>query len=257
MTLNYPKKSNGMYIIRKDQFDDIATAVLSEYAPQNLQRPMPLDIDYFISDCLYITQIYRYLSYNAAVLGMMAFGDVEVPCLDSMFNPGKLAVAEGTMLVDSSLMGHESLPRNRFTKAHEVSHWILHRCYHSPDHKDYDLRTAKTRYIACRKDAIERPRYGSYKVWTENDWEEWQADRLGASLLMPRDTFTEAAHDAFRHNDVRHGYLVKGQNMASYIGAVEEISGKFVVSKKAAEIRLQQLGMLFDSESEVYNRYYR
>ena len=255
MTLNYPKKQNGMYLLRSSDFDNIATDFLKEYAPQNLQRPMPLDIDYIITDCLYITVMYRHLTYEGTVLGMVAFGDVEVPCLDDMYRPDTLEIDEGTMIVDASLVGWNNLPRNRFTKAHEGSHWILHRSYHSPTHQNYDLRTARNNYIACRSANIEKFSYGN-RERTETEWEEWQADRLAASLLMPRDTFKEAARDAFRHNDINRGFLVKDQRVHDSINAVEEIADRFMVSKAATQIRLREMGMLYMSESEAYGHYY-
>ena len=46
MRLDYPMKQNGMYILKKADFDDIGEMVLSEYMPNVLDYPKSVDIDY-------------------------------------------------------------------------------------------------------------------------------------------------------------------------------------------------------------------
>lgn len=41
MQLNYPMKKNGMYLLKKTDFDDIATQVLTEYMPSVFHYPKP------------------------------------------------------------------------------------------------------------------------------------------------------------------------------------------------------------------------
>lgn len=252
MRLNYPMKSNGMYILRAEDFDDIARLFLSEYAPAVLQTPQPLDIDYIINDCLFLEVRMVYLAFNGQILGLMAFGDADVNCLNRLYQPQIVRVSEATMLLDYSLTGRDRLPRLRYTKMHETSHWICHRTYHSDCNQVYDCRTNK-QYIACRTENVERyaSNRGSRALVTDSDWEEWQADRLAAALLMPRDIFIEASKRVFRQNDIRRGYLLKGHDVSKSIDAVEEIAEIFKVSKKATQIRLQQVGLLFTCENEL------
>ena len=135
MKLNYTMKSNGMYILSVRDFDDIATLVLTEYQPNALEWPQPVNIDYLATECLYLDIKHEHISINGSILGMIAFSDTEIPGLDILYRPTVFQLSEGTMLIDSSLIGYEQRPRARFTKAHEVGHWICHRSYHSPDNR--------------------------------------------------------------------------------------------------------------------------
>ena len=86
-------------------------------------------------------------------------------------------------------MGRSNFCRYRFTLAHEVSHWLIHRPFHSPTNKQYECRTVNQSYIACRSADIENKKHiNKY----DTDWQEWQADSLASALLMPQNTFTDA-----------------------------------------------------------------
>lgn len=246
MNLNYTMKANGMYILSAKDFEDIATRVLTEYMPMALEWPQPVNIDYIAKECLFLDIQHGYISGNGAVLGLIAFTPIEIPGLDMMFRPTKYRLKEGTMMIDCSLSGYENRPRERFTKAHECGHWICHRGYHDPENKPYEFRRAgQSSYVACRKDNIERYKYKEYK--TDSDWEEWQADRFAAAVLMPVQTFVPYAKQAIRSAGVTRGYLVSNQNRAQANEAIEEIAERFAVSKRATQIRMQQLGLIIDN----------
>jgi len=238
MELRYPHKDNGMFILNRNQIDDIATMVHKEYMPHVLEHAQPVDIDAFAVDGLFLDVQNKTLGYTGGVLGVTAFGDEIIPCLDDMYRPSEMKVSEGMVLIHTWLAGYANRARRRFTLAHECSHWILHRTYHSPDNKQYTFRTQKPLLIACRSDNIEKKRHD---LKTDEDWEEWQADTLAASLLMPLVPFQWAADRLIRNYGKR--YLSDKVNR-EYIEIVEEIADTFRVSKTAAEIRLKQLGFI-------------
>ncbi len=164
MQLNYPKKKNGMYLLKKSDIDPIAEMVLKEYAP------------------------------DGSVLGMIAFSDTEYNAYG--YGPdGVIELEEGNMLIDFSLCGKDCRARRRYTQAHELSHWICHRSYHSPDNRCYEFR--KNSFIACRTENIESYRRNDFSQRTDSDWEEWQADSLAAALLMPKVTFIQEVETVF------------------------------------------------------------
>ena len=99
------------------------------------------------------------------------------------------------MLIDFSLCGKDCRARRRYTQAHELSHWICHRSYHSPDNRCYEFR--KNSFIACRTENIESYRRNDFSQRTDSDWEEWQADSLAAALLMPKVTFIQEVETVF------------------------------------------------------------
>ena len=103
MELNYPLKSNGMYILNKTQIDDIAAKIHKEHMPHVLESTLPVDIDAFATDSLFLDVQSKTLGYTDSVLGVTAFGDEVVPCLDDMYRPTKMKVSEGMVLIHSSL----------------------------------------------------------------------------------------------------------------------------------------------------------
>jgi Zn-dependent peptidase ImmA (M78 family) len=219
--------------------DDIATMVLQEYMPEVLVYPQPVDIDALVEEHLFLTVKNKALGYNDAVLGVTAFEDVkDVPCLDEMYQPTTIDLEAGTVLIHSCLLGSKNKPRRRFTVAHEGSHWILHRSYHSPLNQKFTFRTQRSPYIACRSANIEKTHY---ELKTDDDWEEWQADSLASALLMPLNQFHLVAHSVIGKFGKRY---LSDKVIRNYIECVEEIADTFVVSRKATEIRLKQLGYI-------------
>jgi len=234
MKLRYPRKSNGMYILKKDDMDDIATMLLAEYAPAALERPQAVNIDAVAEDGLHLTVENRILGFTDAVLGLTAFADIQgIPCLDDMYRPLKVDVRESTVLIHSSIQGDK--PRRRFTLAHECSHWILHRSFYSDGNQEYAFRMP---YIACRAASIGR-RYHAPK--TDEEWGEWQADVLAGAILMPFRPFCQLADKMIRKCGRRH---LTDRVDYEYIEIVEGIADIFQVSKSAAEVRLKQLGYI-------------
>jgi hypothetical protein len=76
-----------------------------------------------------------------------------------------------------------NLGLERFTKAHEVGHWILHIDHAAIDHPTlFEMDTEEDdpkETILCRAG--------------DDAWIEWQADHFAACLLMPKDKFIETA----------------------------------------------------------------
>lgn len=248
MILDYARKVNGMYILKKSDFDDIATMVLNEYMPNVLQSSQAVDIEYLAQDCLFMTIRNKHITYNGVILGMTAFGDVSVNCLNNMLEPSREELSEGSMLLDNSLLGRDQFARRRFTLSHESSHWILHRSYHSPDNKQFQFR--RQNFVACRSSNIE---CAKYNCRTDDDWEEWQADKLAAALLMPYTPFK--IYSEYVLCSLREMFLIEGNYTWNYREAINKISAKFKVSKMATKIRLKEIGLLRYPQQSGYKVY--
>ena len=238
MQLDYCQKANGMYIIRKEEMDDIAEMVLGEYAPHNLRYPCAVDIAGIAENALNLTIESRYLSHNNEILGVTIFHDSDVPCYNQQLQPEIVHLSYGTVIIHKGLVGMESRTRKRFTLAHETSHWMLHRSYNSPTNQTYQFRKGFPGYIACRSAQIEASRH---HLQSDNDWAEWQADSLAAALLMPKETFIQAAWDEL---GLGVGVYRGRTNSYQYYESLARIASQFQVSKKAVSIRLQQLGLI-------------
>lgn len=82
------------------------------------------------------------------------------------------------MLLDSSFIAPGNVRKlcgkRRFTLAHECAHQIL-----------FQLETDEQKE-ACRKLYAERRAYSLRDLKSNEDWNEWQANALGAAILMPQ-----------------------------------------------------------------------
>ena len=52
MHLDYPMTKSGLFILKKEDFDDISKEILTEYEPNALKSPQPLDVEHLI--CNYV-----------------------------------------------------------------------------------------------------------------------------------------------------------------------------------------------------------
>ena len=68
MHLNYPQKSNGLYILSRDNIDDIATRVLTEYMPTVLKHPSPVDIKHLAEEEYGLLIKHEFITCDASVL---------------------------------------------------------------------------------------------------------------------------------------------------------------------------------------------
>ena len=107
--------------------------------------------------------------------------------------------------------------RYRFTVGHEIGHWILH------------------------KDQAHLPHPASVfesKASSTKPWMEWQADYFATCLLMPRRWILKAVE-------------VKGWKSLPPEKIIYRISQWLGVSKQAARIRLEELGVIEPSVQEA------
>lgn len=255
MQLDYPQKYNGMYILKKNDFEVLGENILSEYMPYVLRYPQTVDVMNLAMECLYLDVVEnKYITKEGSILGMIAFGDTKFEGYDSSLEKEDINLPEGTVVIDYSLWQNSG--RKRYTLAHECSHWICHRTYHSPTNRAYEFRkNGPGSLVACRSENIESIRTpGSYRDYTENDWEEWQADSLAATILMPRRTFTEGFREAMVAEGVRQDYLIKGDDKRVEKSVIHSLMEVFDVSYTAAEIRLKNLGLMREySYSRIYH----
>ena len=245
MHLGYKQKNNGMYILRRSDMDDIATMILNEYMPQVLESPAPVNVRCLAEENYGLLIENRNITIDRTILGLISFGTNDLPLYDVMMRPIIETVDDGTVVIDTSLLGREQRARYRFTLAHELAHWLVHRSYRSATNQQFQLRTNNlSNYIACRSHNVESCK--SHNLTCDSDWEEWQADNLAAAVLMPKETFLWATHDAFQMADVKGNYVyLDGKYRVGY-DVINEILSRiaeiYLVSLRAAQIRLEQLG---------------
>jgi Zn-dependent peptidase ImmA (M78 family) len=153
---------------------------------------------------------FQFIRNNGRVLGETVFEDTVVPIYERVNNEGyKLMLVEaGTVIIDASLINNRSDGRFRYTCAHELAHWVIHK----------ELYTQSGETAAMTEAA---------RSSEADNAIEWQADRLGSYLLMPKGVVKMAFHHS------------RGQR-----SVVDLLAGQFGVSHKAMEIRLNEMRLL-------------
>jgi len=236
MLLNFECKPSGLYVINKTDFDPLAMAILKEKQPRVLEKAMPLDLDDLAENAFPLTCFDALLSKDGSILGLITFADQELPLYNSNFDEYSMPMQEGTIVIDKRL--HNIPTRYRFTKAHEISHWILHRRFYSPYNVPYQFRNVGSSYIATRQEAIGRK--NPIEAKTDFEWSEWQSDCLSAALLMPVCTFVPTVQHYINNTDSEMKKITYGTIESKRI--MSEIASIYMVSARSVEIRLSTLG---------------
>lgn len=230
-----------MYILYKEDIEQIATDTLKEFSPQNLDYPSALDTDSFLVDHLGLLLKERYLGIpgKESVLGLTVMCDsADVVTLDNRCRPTVVEENYGTVVISTALNSVNNKGRKRYTKVHEGAHWLLHKDYYR---KLEESSHPGSGVVACRN--VERyiP-----KQRDEKDWIEWQADSLADSILMPRTVFYQYCRELLRHAGVPRGYLNEGNygDKLIFQEIVPDLMTAFGVSSRAAQIRMIHLGLI-------------
>ena len=171
MAKRFSKPERTLRFMQQQEFEDEAALLLAEYGREHgVVTAPPIPIDEIVEEYLKIAVELRDLRAEfpeGDVLGAIYFND-------------KIIV------VDQSLVPEDSPSmrgRYRFTLAHELGHWRLHRHLY--------LRRSNERTLlpgaSTRPDHVLRSHH--------SDPKEVQANRFAACLLMPRDMVKRAWHE--------------------------------------------------------------
>ena len=196
----------SIYMSRAE-LEEISEGLITAYANKFSNRVIQsIDIEHFITEFLMLR--IEYASFAEDDAGRIGF----------------LAI-----VLDKFLLAEKEQGRRRFTMAHEASHHILSKMYAMPSegrfHAEYDSERSYSKEELAQMFASV----------------EWQADTMGASLLMPRRIIENALAKYNQSNPIK----VYGDNtitskdkavirrMAAYIG----------VSYTALVIRLRDMGL--------------
>lgn len=194
-----------------------------------LEEPQALDIDGFAEFELDATIDYAPLSQDLSILGLSSYNKQEVQVWDAdRQNPMRRKVENNTILLDSIFSENsERETQRRFTLGHECGHFLLHRKFEETRNmtvREFDW------YCTCtRIDLVdEKP--------NRLNFQEWQADRYSAALLMPKSTTLQAYHEYVDNSNIK---------FENTVAAIEFCADYFMelfnVSRKTARIRLNCL----------------
>lgn len=242
MARRFSKPKSGPAFLSPDDFENEAALVLAEYgnAHGNVTEP-PIPIDDIIEEHFKL---------------VVEFNDLRAKYPDGDVL-GEIYFNQRRIVVDSALVPEEfpsMRGRYRFTLAHELSHWRLHRHLY--------LRAANQPALlpsgAEQPDHVLRSRH--------TDQKEYQANRLASCLLMPREMVKRLWHAAHGGMDLiylddlrtrqreiltaevlRRGGFKTGDDAIDNMlleHVARPLAQKFEVSPDAMRIRLEGMNLL-------------
>lgn len=211
------------------QIDNEAIAFLNKYNKDAIENPQKLDLEDIIENKLQLSIDYQILDSDNHILGMTVFKSGNIEVLDENKNKKYIRVEKNTMVFNEELASNlKQQGRFRFTLAHEIGHWVLHRKYYFIDENQLNLfdELGENDFIKClnrnENDMI------TNQNKTNIDWLEWQADNFASSLLMPKNIFK-----------ITYEKLTK--ELSNEKEVISKLSSIFGTSKQACQIRLNIL----------------
>lgn len=234
-------------ILSRENIEEIAAAVMKDFGrfffreddSSDRTKPRCTPIDQLASQYLGLSVGFARLSSDGSLCGLTAYADTEYRIVE-MGVSRNIQLKKNEVILDRSFIEPGNIRKlcgkRRFTLAHECAHQILFQM------------AADDKKIACRMQYEEHRTYTFKELKTKEDWNEWQANVLGAAILMPR-----------REVDLAVQSYTRGRQLVNYGGllaypdkmAVTMICNLFGVSQTAAKIRLTKLGYMVErSRSE-------
>lgn len=233
-------------ILSQKQIEEIAVAVTRDFndfffgKEEDVRMAHATPIDQFASDYLGLDVSFAHLSSDGSICGLTAYDDTEYVVEDKAVRR-TIPLKKNQVLLDESFIKpgqvRQLCGKRRFTLAHECAHQIL---FHlEPD----DVKQR------CRKMYAARTAYSLRELKTNEDWNEWQANVLGAAILMPQ-----------KEIDLAMWYFASGKPLICYERkfshhdrlVLDMTCRQLGVSKSAAIIRLRQLGYIEDRPYSEY-----
>jgi len=242
MARRFTKAKSDVSFLTPDDFENEAALILAEYGSAHGQvtaPPVPIDDIVEVHFKLVIALRDLRAKYpEGDVLAAVFFNDKRIE-VDASLVPEEFPAMRG---------------RYRFTLAHELSHWRLHRHLYLRQANQPSLLPAGT----AQPDHVLRSR--------QTDQKEYQANRLASCLLMPRDMVKRLWHETHGSMDpiylddlrarqrqiltaevLRRGGFKSGDDAIDNMlleHAARPLAQKFEVSPDAMRIRLEGMSLL-------------
>ncbi len=222
-----------MYLTTQE-IEDIGAGVLADFRTTTGINTLFTPIDQLATEYLGMQVKFAKFSASSKVYGLTVYTDtnytVEIDGQRCIYPMHANEIFLDTSFIEPQENVHKLCGMRRFTLAHECAHQILFRL--EPD-------TMKSLH---RQKYSTRKAYSCRDLKTREDWNEWQANALGATLLMPAGSIQE---------------LLQTYRIISYAGRLsgrdtdlmDMMCSLFKVSHSAMRIRLENLGFLKSAES--------
>lgn len=234
-------------ILSQCQLEEIAASTTKDFnrfffgdeADKPDRSALPTPIDQFAKNYLGLRVSFARLSPDGSICGVTAYADTEYK-ITELGITRTLALKRNQIILDESFIRSGNVQRlcakRRFTLAHECAHQIL-----------FQLESEEVK-ASCEMKYSARTAYTPRELKTREDWNEWQANVLGAAILLPQKEVDLAmrrfAETPLINYEGRYSY---GDHLTLRL-----FCRLFGVSKTTASIRLRQLGYMVDRPFSEY-----
>ena len=172
-------------ILSQRQLEEIAASTTKDFnrfffgdeADKPDRSALPTPIDQFAKNYLGLRVSFARLSPDGSICGVTAYADTEYK-ITELGITRTLALKRNQVILDESFIRSGNVQRlcakRRFTLAHECAHQIL-----------FQLESEEVK-ASCEMKYSARTAYTPRELKTREDWNEWQANVLGAAILLPQ-----------------------------------------------------------------------
>lgn len=223
--------AKGIPYFRSDYLEEGARQMLLHYCPKVLKRPDPTPVIPIILEM----QKAGKLKFVYADLGLRRDGRKIL---------GGVNFKTNTLSLDQSLYSEDPISiAARFTAAHEIAHWVLHRWFH----KNWKLNEEES------VDGLTDDESTLHRLldFSPRDRLEQQANTFAAAFVMPAVTFQDALIAAQQRAGIPKnlGLVFLSDDFGSrqdFRAIIEDLSKIYGVSKQSVQIRLKTLKLLVE-----------
>lgn len=215
------RKKPSMPVIGIGKLNEMALKLLIEYMPEFLTAPAVFDIDRLINDILCLP-LYESDKIIENIMGFILLTEMNYPIIGS----GDQIHERGTIILNIKL--RDNPIETRYTKAHEVAHYLIFNEY-----KSYNSKV-----VCCYKDN------GVTIGYTEDEEKlEKEADVLANLILMPIKTFIPCAKkimDKYGFNEYK---MIGNIRIEEQKKVINEIAAIYAVPDYSVMLHLSVLDL--------------
>ena len=253
LLLHCERDANGVPHLRDRQIDRDAEMMVRDYKPSVLQTPQQFDIEVFVEEYLRLNLQFENLSNSGFIWGCMVFDNIKIPVfLPEQNRAMDCPIDADTIVVDNQRLCDETAHTCRSTIAHESGHWV----YHKPIFKLTTIRGRVANrakgFTTCNRNNVSS-RSGRRSLVTESDWIEHHAKYFGSALLMPKPSMEMLCRDPSTERRV-NAWLLNDSASERNHALTTLISETYGVSRTAARIRIEQLGLSYQPSADELKR---
>jgi Zn-dependent peptidase ImmA (M78 family) len=222
---------HGVPILKFTRIEEIAAELLRKRCNHVLQKGCPTPV----LDILEKLREKTKLNYEMADLGTV----------DGKKVLGKVNFPSRTLFLDKCLLDERSI-QFRFTAAHEIGHWVLHRYRPLRINEQGPVEEfTDDEDSLCRLEST-----------TSREWVERQANAFAAALVLPIATFRAELVSAQREIGITKNlgvaFLNNDPSSKGDLGhIVAMLSDKYNVSKESVKVRLRTQQLLLGESVET------